>query len=655
MALIDTTDQLFDMVEHYLRQDAFTFDVETMGDHRDNPHIAPVVWISFATHDRSDVIPLAHPHGELVWEGPALLKSGERKVAAGRDRESLPMSDLSRNKVDRTWEPAPRQIDRGTAFGILKPLFRSDLTKVGHNVKFDLHAVRQYLGEYPEGPYYDTLIASWLTDVGLRKKGTLGLAQCVDKELGETLEKGVGKRIEDHAFSVVAKYSELDALYTWRLYQALEAKYRGLPPAFARILDLEMQVLHPILQMEMSGVRIDTDVLHDFDKELRQDIDGLQGALWGLAGRRFNVRSNRDKQEILFGEMGIHPIHPVPGAAEKDPADMTIYDWAVDHETLERNTKEPFVRLLMMYSAKAKLHGTYVLPYLGGETVAGEDGKAKYITSRLRDGRLYGQFVQHGAESGRMSSREPNLQNVPSRTDEGKRLREAFVADEGHKLIRADYSQIEPRIIASLSGDPTMIETYQNGGDVYQAVADRMSVTRQHGKTLVLAIAYGVGPAKISADIGCSINEARDLMDFFARKFPKIGQHKARTITRAKRFKYAETVWGRRRYLPRLTWSNPEERSQAERQAYNHTIQGTAADIMKAALVNIHAASNGLESVPATILMTVHDEVVLTAPKAWASDVAAMVKSEMESVKPKEIVVPLVAEVVIVDNWGQAK
>jgi DNA polymerase-1 len=330
-----------------------------------------------------------------------------------------------------------------------------------------------------------------------------------------------------------------------------------------------------------------------------------------------------------------------------------VHDWSVDHATLSHyRGRSPLVDALLEYSSVNKLHGTYVLPYLGGAPARADGETAKPVVSRLgRDKRIYAQFKQHGAESGRFSSANPNLQNIPSRSAEGKKLREVFVADPGHLLVVADYSQIEPRIIASLSGDATMIRTYRDGGDVYEAVADRMGVTRSIGKELVLSIAYGVGPQTISVRIGCTPQEARDLMGFFNDKFPAIAVHKNRVLQRTRRHRYAETVLGRRRPLPAIAWADEAKRAAAERQAYNHVIQGTAADVMKIALVNIHAAlPDG-----AAMLMTVHDEVMVQCPEGQQDVAIDVVRREMEAARPSAIVVPLVADVNTGRNWAEGK
>lgn len=658
MALITNEDELRDLVNDYLDADEpFAFDIETMGEDRSNPLVAHVVWLSLANPYRSDVIPMGHPHGELISERLAPNKKGRERMERGIPYEELnPKYDLSTVEIERFWHPAPEQLDRMVAMPILKPLFQSHLLKVGHNIKFDLHGMGKYFVGGIDGPFFDTMIASWLFDSRrvtgkMRGVGGLGLADCLKRELGHTMEKGIGKRIEDHPFSAVAKYALLDAVGTFDLYESLVSKFT---PSLQWLMDLEMNVLNPVLEMEESGVYIDKDVLRDLHDEIIVEIRDIEAWFKKTFGREVNLRSNAQKQEILFrpkseGGLGLRSAKLTPGGQDKAMRGLAtdIYDMSTDNSVLEAFAGKPVVDKMLEYAQKAKLYGTYVQPYLGGEPLAG----GKYKPSQLRDSRVYGQFKQSGTESGRFSSSNPNLQNIPSRSAIGKRIRDAFVANPGELLVVADYSQIEPRIIASLSEDPTMIAAYCDGKDVYQTVADRMGVKRPDGKTLVLAIAYGVGPTKIAADIGCSMSDARNLMDYFSRSFPKIGQHKQRVLSRAKRDKYSETIFGRRRYLD-IDSRDEAIRAMAQRQAYNHLIQGSAADIMKIALANVHA------SLPdeATMLMTVHDEIVVSVPYALVDEVVEIVREEMEGACPsRHIKVPLVADVKSGYRWSDCK
>lgn len=667
--VITTIEQLEELVDYYSSRPAFAFDIETRGEHKQTPLLADVRWIALATEGRCDVIPMGH-HGDLDSKRLAPNKKGEQRMARGVAYEDLnPKYDLSK-RWEYTWLPAPEQLERHDVMPYLAVLFHDDeILKIAHNEKFDIHGLSQFIGRV-EPPYFDTMIASWLFDSQrvkrprLRKdrkpsvaeygktahevvQNGLSLQDCVWRELGEYLEKGVGEDIDIHGFTEVALYALRDADSTFRLYQVLDEAL-SKEPALDRLMQMEMAVMLPSLDMESHGVQTDQPRLDSIRVEFERRQEELEGLAYRHAGREFNLRSNRQKQEILFtpkseGGQGlsVRNAKPTPTGAKKHPDTRTIYDYSVDHAFLEAHVGNRLCATLIEHAAIGKLLGTYVQPYLGEN-------------SRTRNGgRIYGQFKQSGTESGRFSSANPNLQNIPSRSTEGRRIRECFIPDKGGVLLAADYSQIEPRIIASLSNDPTMIETYRSGGDVYQAVGDRMGVDRQWGKTLVLAIAYGVGAGKISADIGCSMTEARELMDDFGHQFPRIGQHKRKVINHARRLGYASTIFGRIRYLPDLKSGDDELRSKAYRQAYNHRIQGTAADIMKLALVNVHAALPTY----AHMIMTVHDEIVITLPDELTKvdTVSRIVSKEMESAAPPQITVPLVAEVKTGYKWSDCK
>lgn len=655
MALVLDKPALEELVDHYLGKTAFVFDVETMGEHRADPHRADLVWISMSCEDRTDIIPMGHPNGDLVFEGPALLKSGIRKIEAGKTRAELKPYDFSKREIERRFGPPPPQLERHEVLEALSPLFaHPGIMKIGHNIKFDLHVIRQYLGLHAvSGPYFDTLIASWLLDVG--RQGQLSLDACVRRELGIEMDKSVGKDISKYTFEEVERYSGDDAGLTWLLYLSLDKQFRSSSAKMRKLLNMEHMLLEAVLTMESTGVSIDLPVLASLDKDLRADLTRLEADIYRAAGRIFNIRSNKDKQEVLFrpkayGGQGLRPVRLTEAA--KNKTSPTIYDYAVDKATLDKyQGKSKVVDLLREYSQKSKLHSTYVLPYVGGREIRSDEKEPKFIPSRLRMGKIFAQFLQHGTESGRFSSRGPNLQNIPSRTTEGMRVRQAFIPDPGMVFVVADYSQIEPRIVAALSGDRTLVSTYLSGGDVYQVVADRMGVTRAAGKELVLSITYGIGVAEIAARLKCSVHEAKDLVEFFRRQFPDIGLHKAKVVGRARVNRYSETLFGRRRPLPRIVWSNPEESARAERQAYNHLIQGTAADIMKIAIINIHA------ELPeeADLLMTIHDEVVVQCPPEMADEVRDLVVREMESARPASFKVPLVVEAKIASNWKEGK
>jgi DNA polymerase-1 len=305
-----------------------------------------------------------------------------------------------------------------------------------------------------------------------------------------------------------------------------------------------------------------------------------------------------------------------------------------------------------------KLMTTYVTPYAGG-TVERETNGKKTSTERkslLINGRVHTNFKSHGAETGRFSSSEPNLQNIPSSGDYGKLIRNLFVAPPGHKLVIADYSQIEPRVIASFSNDPLLVDNYMTGKDIYTTIGDTMGVDRKAGKVLVLAISYGVGPDKIAASIGCSLLEAKKLLRDFEAKFLSIPRYKGKVVRMAKQsgpVPFVETIFGRRRYIPDLLQRDPGLLARAERQAFNTVIQGSAADIMKLALVRAHSCF--IDEPDINVILTVHDELVTITPEDRADEVAEAIRVSMEGIQLKEITVPLIADVKIVDKWGEAK
>ena len=362
------------------------------------------------------------------------------------------------------------------------------------------------------------------------------------------------------------------------------------------------------------------------------------------------------RSPVSEGGRGLKP-KMLTGKGQKNEAegkDLTYSDYSVSSEALELyGDRDPLVKALLEYADLNKLHTTYVVPYLGGDVVRTTGGKSKieYKESLLVNGKIHCDFIQHGAETGRFSSRNPNLQNIPnpSASENGKAIRNLFYAPEGYKLVVADYSQIEPRIIASMSKDPIMIKNYIEGGDIYTTVGDTMGVDRKAGKVLVLAMAYGVGADKIARSIGCSLTDARKLLDNFTSKFSSVNSYRVKVVSATKAKKYVTTILGRRRYIPEIDSKNFALRSGAERQAFNTRIQGSAADIMKLAMVRAH------ERVPkgSNILLTVHDELVTLTPDNLVSETEQAIREAMEGINILEV--PLLADVKVVNRWGEAK
>ena len=653
--IITTKEELKEMVEYYLQQDAFAFDVETVGELRGIPAVNEVLWISFATHGRGDVVPMGHPNGDFLFETYPLTAAGEKRAAKG-----LPLreSDYSTNKQKalKSFTEAPKQLFPAEVFKAIEPLmFNEKILTIGHNLVFDLSSVTKYYGgRVPEGPYFDTLMASFLYDNGNR--GRLGLDDCLQRELGYSMQKGIGHKVEVYSFEEVAKYAYLDAKYTFLLWKNLvpklvEAEVEG-------VMSLEMDVLRVLCDMKLTGAPIDIKELKALHKRLEKDIELVRAEIYGIAGRVFNLNSNNDKQYILFGPKeegcrGLRPKLTTGKGANKSDEERTYKDYSISAESIEqfRETDE-LVNALLRYADYNKLMSTYVIPYLGGEVIKTVNGKSKTEDreSMLVDGRIYGDFIQWGAETGRFSSRNPNLQNVPApHTIHGKSIRNLFTAPEGYKLVVADYSQIEPRVIASMSEDPIMMDNYLSGGDIYTTVGNTMGVDRKAGKVLVLAMAYGVGPDKISRQIGCSVQQAKDLLNAFSEKFPSVDKYRARVIGVARNKGYVTTIMKRRRYLPDINSRQIGFRASSERQAFNTRIQGSAADIIKLAMIRAY------ERLPkeAKLILTVHDELVTLTPDYLVEETKEAIRDAMEGIKM--LAVPLIADITVVQKWGEAK
>lgn len=659
MNIITTKEQLAEMVEYYLQQDAFAFDVETVGDRRGVPAVNEVLWISFATHGRGDVIPMGHPHGEFIEETYPLTGQGEKRVAAGLPARELDYS-RDKKKAIKHFGSAPIQLFPAEVFAALKPLlFNEDILTIGHNLVFDLCSVTKYYGEVPVGPYFDTLMASFLYNN--KNAGKLGLDDCLQREFGYSMVKGIGHMVEMYSFSEVAKYAYLDAKYTFLLWKDLVPKLTAAD--VDQVMNLEMDVLRVLCDMKLTGAPIDMEDLKSLYERFTLEIEEIKSDIYRIAGRVFNMNSNPEKQYLLYGPVseGCRGLKPLilTGKGLKNEGDLTYSDYSVSFDALEpyRETDE-LVGKLLEYADMNKLMSTYVIPYLGGEVVKTVNGKTKTEEkeSLLINGRIYGDFVQWGAETGRFSSRNPNLQNLPApnkklppEKDYGTLIRNVFTAPEGHKLIVADYSQIEPRVIAAMSEDPIMMNNYLTGGDIYTTVGDIMGVDRKAGKVLVLAMVYGVGPDKISRQIGCTVPEAKKLLSDFSEKFVSVDKYRLRVVGVARNKGYVTTILKRRRYLPEITSKNNMDRSSAERQAFNTRIQGSAADIIKLAMIRAHKA------IPkeSKLLLTVHDELVTLAPDHLVEETTEAIREAMEGINL--ISVPLVADIKVVQKWGEAK
>lgn len=642
-----TSEALDEVVQWYSQCPSFVLDVETVGAQRANPVCNEVLWVGLSARGRSHVIPLGHPNGDLIEIRRAVLPAGIERLRKGK---GLLKSNLSKSqaRIRKVFSDPPKQLPPREVFDALRPLlFDPDKTVIGHNLRFDLRSVAKYYrGEIPTTQRFDTLVAEFLTDDTLQNR--LTLAHAVKRRLKYDMAKGVGKEVENFAFWEVAHYLYLDVRMDWLLYRSLTGEVTS--PPLNTIMRLEMDLAEVLMSMEQRGTLIDTDELKALQTELEKELTFATAMAYRAAGGKFNLNSTVDLRRVLFSPEGrnLTPMEFTAKTGEPSTAESALKHHANDN----------LVRHLLSIREKQKLLGTYVVPYLGGEVTHSSAGKTtvEHRDSLLVNGRVHTSYKQHGAKTGRLSSANPNLQNIPNpeKSEYGKRIRNAFIADPGCKLVQADWSQVEPRIMASLAEDPIMIKAFLEGEDIYRAIADPLGQPRSAGKLLILAMAYGVGPDKIARSLGISMAAARQLMRDFEYKFNALARHKKAIIRAAARRRprpYSTTVLGRRRFIPELLSRDEKEYGAGERQAYNHVIQGSAGDAMKIALIRIH------RSLPdnSHLLLTVHDEVVVLAPLAEVDETAHAVKTGMEGVRLPGITVPLVAEVKIVDRWGEAK
>ncbi|GAB6943075.1 DNA polymerase I [Thermus brockianus] len=426
------------------------------------------------------------------------------------------------------------------------------------------------------------------------------------------------------------------ALLAERLYENLLSRLKGEEKLLWLYEEVEKPLSRVLAHMEATGVRLDVPYLRALSLEVAAEMGRLEEEVFRLAGHPFNLNSRDQLERVLFDELGLPPI----GKTEKTGKRSTS---AAVLEALRE--AHPIVEKILQYRELAKLKGTYIdlLPAL----------------VHPRTGRLHTRFNQTATATGRLSSSDPNLQNIPVRTPLGQRIRRAFVAEEGYLLVALDYSQIELRVLAHLSGDENLIRVFQEGRDIHTQTASWMfglpaeaidPLRRRAAKTINFGVLYGMSAHRLSQELGIPYEEAVAFIDRYFQSYPKVKAWIERTLEEGRQRGYVETLFGRRRYVPDLNARVKSVREAAERMAFNMPVQGTAADLMKLAMVRLFPR---LPEVGARMLLQVHDELLLEAPKERAEEAAALAKEVMEGVWP--LAVPLEVEVGIGEDWLSAK
>ena len=516
---------------------------------------------------------------------------------------------------------------------LLAALFAADIPKVSHNVK-DLMRALLDAGLPAEGFVFDTALAAYLLDA---TAGKYDLPRLFVAYFNQELPKPV--HLEPDAFSPLGDQAAAWAsLHSYGA--AIEALHGVLLPRLREqgmeklYFDVELPLCRVLADMERSGFLVDGGALARFGRELSDTIDRLEQRIYAAAGQQFNINSPKQLGKVLFEDLGL------------PHGKKTKTGWSTNADVLEKLKDHPLVADVLTYRQYAKLKSTYA------------DGLLKVIDP---DGRIRTSFQMTVTATGRLSSTEPNLQNIPTRTELGSKMREMFVAAPGHVLVDADYSQIELRLLAHISGDTAMQQAFLSGEDFHTVTAARVfhvpqdQVTHQmrsRAKAVNFGIVYGISAFSLSQDIGVTVQEAKEYMDRYFATYTGVKQYMTDVVDKAREQGYVETLWHRRRALPELKSSNFNMRSFGERVALNMPIQGTAADIIKLAMVRVHSrlAREGLET---RLIMQVHDELIVECPEEEAPRVEALLQQEMQGVA--ELSVPLLAEAHSGRNWLAAK
>ena len=536
---------------------------------------------------------------------------------------------------------APQQLDRDRVLAALKPWIEdAALPKLGHHLKFDTHILANY-GIELRGHRYDSMLESYvLNSVATRHD----MDSTAEKYLGiKTIryEDVAGKGAKQITFNQVdvdraTEYAAEDADVTLRLHQAIWPQIEALP----RLKDLYQTIEQPLVavlyRMERTGVLVDRGLLKAQSHELAARMLQLQAQAHAEAGGPFNVDSPKQLQEILFGKLGLPVLRKTP-TGQPSTAEDVLEELAVSFA---------LPKLILEYRGVAKLKSTYT------------DKLPEQIDEAT--GRIHTSYHQGVAATGRLSSSDPNLQNIPIRTPEGRRIRQAFVAPPQHSLVAADYSQIELRIMAHLSGDATLLKAFAEDRDVHQATAAEVfgiplaqvsSDQRRSAKAINFGLIYGMSAFGLARQLGIGRGDAQRYVDLYFERYPGVKRYMDETRTQAREAGYVETVFGRRLYLPDIRSRNQALRQYAERSAINAPMQGTAADIIKRAMIEVDGWLQNSRA-PARLIMQVHDELVLEVADEAIDDIVPRVRESMA--RAAELVVPLKVDIGIGRNWDQA-
>lgn len=555
--------------------------------------------------------------------------------------EQVGQGDLfAKNTAMVGYELVKNQLDLTACLAQLKPILEDEqIKKIGQNIKYDLTVFANH-GIEVQGVAFDTMLESYTQN----STGRHNMDDLAERYLGhktiafeEIAGKGKNQLTFDKiALDVASEYAAEDADVTMKLHQTLFPELEKTPTLLKLFNEIEIPLVRVLSHIERNGVLIDPQKLLVQSQEIEQRLAEVEAEVHQAAGQEFNLASTKQLQEILFEKLGLPVKKKTPKGAP-----------STNEEVLEELAQEGHIvpKLLIEHRGLSKLKSTYT------------DKLPQMINPKT--GRVHTSYHQAVTATGRLSSSDPNLQNIPIRNEEGRRIRQAFIAREGYKIVAADYSQIELRIMAHLAHDEGMLKAFTEGKDIHRSTAAEIfgvsleEVTneqRRNAKAINFGLIYGMSEFGLSNQLGISRQEARSYMDAYFNRYPNVLQFMTDIKTKAAEQGYVETLLGRRLYLPEIKSSNGMRRKAAERVAINAPMQGTAADIIKVAMIGIDKAILGDENIK--MIMQVHDELVFEVKAEMVEHYSQLIKTEME--KAIKLHVPLIADVGVGDNWDEA-
>ncbi|ENV45241.1 MULTISPECIES: DNA polymerase I [Acinetobacter] len=535
------------------------------------------------------------------------------------------------------YENAPEQLNRETILAQIKPILEDDnIQKIGHHLKYDAHVLENH-GIQLAGWYFDTMLASYVLNSVATRHGMDDVARLYLSHLTTTFEQIAGKGAKQKTFNQIeietaAHYAAEDAHVTYRLYEVLYEKLKVHPELLNILLNIEMPVARVLTSMEENGIQLDLAFLDQLGCDFAETMKNLEQQIEEMAGESFNVSSPKQVGEILFDKLGL-----------KGGKKTTTGQYSTSESILEK-LEHPIAELILNYRGLSKLKSTYT------------DGLCKQANNDTH--RVHTSYHQALTATGRLSSTDPNLQNIPIREEIGRQIRKAFVAPEGRILLAADYSQIELRLMAHLSQDDALVDAFIHGQDVHRrtaaevlgiALEDVTNDQRRQAKAVNFGLLYGMSEFGLTRQLGFTRQESQEYIKQYFHRYPGIYEYMQRTRQVALEQGFVETILGRRLYTPDIDARNMMIRKAAERAAINAPLQGSAADIIKMAMIEVDKM---LPKDQAKMLLQVHDELVFEVDEAIADELASKLAEVMQSVV--QISVPLLVEVGKGKNWDEA-